>query len=148
MEKTLEGWVSQQADGGRVFAQEQLIAAVAEQIWEQMDKQQKTKTQLATTLGKSKAYLTQVLNGSRNMTLRTLSDIAFALGVRVDVELRPAQQSRSWEYDARSSIGRPSSVTTSDSFAISQDDIAAAANDVTFLAARPVTRAITMAEVA
>ena len=33
------------------------------------------------------AYITQLLNGSRNMTLRTLSDIAFALDVEPRFEI-------------------------------------------------------------
>ena len=42
---------------------------------------------LAEAMGRSNAYITQILNGSRNMTLRTLSDIAFALDVEPRFEI-------------------------------------------------------------
>ena len=46
-----------------------------------------TKADLAKALGQSKAHVTQLLNGGRNMTLRTLSDIAYTMGLRAQVQL-------------------------------------------------------------
>lgn len=148
MEKNLSKWLESQPDNGRVFAQERLIVAVTECIWEQLEEQQKTKADVAKTLGKSKAYLTQVLNGTRNMTLRTLSDIAFALGVRVDVELHPVRQSDSWHYVRSSSVGSAYRAIESNHFVIARADYEAAANDVVYGSAHPLTRLTSVAEVA
>lgn len=87
--RTLTEWISSQNDGGRAFAQEQLIVAVTEKIWECMDEQEMSKAELAKALNRSKAYVTQVLNGTRNMTLRTLADFAHALGCAADVNIAP-----------------------------------------------------------
>ena len=70
------------------IAQEQLILDVTESVFEQLEIQGKTKADLAQAMGRSNAYITQLLNGSRNMTLRTLSDIAFALDVEPRFEIR------------------------------------------------------------
>jgi transcriptional regulator with XRE-family HTH domain len=77
----LEKWAEQSDEHARIYAQEGLILDVTEAIWEQMDKAGLKKKDLAKMLGKSPAYITQLLNGSRNMTLRTLSDIAYAMNI-------------------------------------------------------------------
>ena len=89
MNTTLKDWLGEEPERARLFAQEQLIVAVAEHIWEQMEQGGKNKSDIAAALGRSKAFITQLLNGTRNMTLRTLSDIAFALDSEVDVRFRP-----------------------------------------------------------
>lgn len=42
---------------------------------------------LARKLGKSKSYVSQLLDGKRNMTLKTLSDISYALGAEARVAI-------------------------------------------------------------
>ena len=71
----------------KAIAQENLILEVTESVFEQLELQGKTKTDLAKAMGRSNAYITQLLNGSRNMTLRTLSDISFALDVEPRFEI-------------------------------------------------------------
>lgn len=68
------------------IAQEKLILDVTESVFEQLELQGKSKADLAKCMNRSNAYITQILNGSRNMTLRTLADIAFALGVEPRLE--------------------------------------------------------------
>ena len=75
------------ADLKKKIAQEQLILDVTESVFEQLEIQGKSKVDLAEAMGCSKAYVTQLLNGSRNMTLRTLSDVAFALDVEPRFEV-------------------------------------------------------------
>ena len=79
------------------FAEEELIVNVAEQIWAAMDTAHVNKSQLAERLNTSKPYVTQLLNGSRNMTLRSLADIAFHLGYAVDVSLRDRAEANLWQ---------------------------------------------------
>jgi len=92
----LTDWVSASPERERIFAQEQLIVDAAEEIWAAMEKAQKSNVDLAATLGKSKAFVSQILSGSRNMTLRTLADIAFSLGKRPCVRLLDAHESEAW----------------------------------------------------
>jgi len=63
----------------RVFAQEKLIEDATELIASAMQEQNVSKAQLAERLGTSRSHITQLLRGSRNMTLRTLADIMFML---------------------------------------------------------------------
>lgn len=52
---------------------------VTEAIWQAMEEAGVNKADLASRMGATKGYISQVLGGSRNMTLRTLADICFAL---------------------------------------------------------------------
>jgi transcriptional regulator with XRE-family HTH domain len=65
-----------------VLEQEHLLLDVTEMIVELMNAQGVTRSELADRLGKTKGHVTQLLNGSRNLTLRTLSDIFVALEFR------------------------------------------------------------------
>ena len=78
------------------FAEEELIVAVAEKIWEAMELAGTTKANLAQKLGSSKSHITQLLSGSRNMTLRSLADIAYTLGCTAQVSLQRADAVAEW----------------------------------------------------
>ena len=79
MSNFFEEWVNESDEHQKLVAQERLILEVTESIHEQMQAMGVNRTQLAERLGKSKAYISQLLSGSRNMTLRSLADISFAL---------------------------------------------------------------------
>ncbi|MCR4330833.1 MAG: helix-turn-helix domain-containing protein, partial [Patescibacteria group bacterium] len=53
-----------------------------------------TKAELANRLGKSKARISQLLSGDTNMTIGTLSDIAFALGLTPDKTFKEYSERR------------------------------------------------------
>ncbi len=72
----------------RMFEQERLVVNVTETILVEMEERGFTKADIASELGKSRAHITKVLTGQRNMTLHTLADLASALGCRVEVEVR------------------------------------------------------------
>lgn len=67
-------------EGLALFQQEGFILEVTELICGLMSKQGVSKSDLAARLGKSRAYVTQLLAGRSNMTLRTISDVLTALG--------------------------------------------------------------------
>lgn len=67
----------------RIYQQESLAFEATELISDLMEKQNISKSELALRIGKSKAFVTQLLSGSRNMTMHTFADLAFALGHRV-----------------------------------------------------------------
>ncbi len=69
----------------RAYAREDLIYNVTEELLVQMEELGVTKLELARRLGKSRSYVTQMLSGARNMTLGTLSDICFELGISPQV---------------------------------------------------------------
>ena len=67
------------------YAREELSYNVTEDILVILEDMGISKTDLAKRLGKSRSYVTQILSGSRNMTIGTLSDICFVLGVKPQI---------------------------------------------------------------
>ena len=92
----LEDWLSTD-ERQREFAEEALIVDVAEKIWGAMESERVTKADLAERLGKSKAFVSQMLDGSRNMTLRSLADIAHSMGYRVRLSLHQRDVEGAWQ---------------------------------------------------
>lgn len=85
---------AKEKDYEKLVEQETLIFEATEVISELIEAAGLTKKEVAERLGRSKGFVTQILSGERNMTLRTLSDFAFALEHRITVEampLHPAQ---------------------------------------------------------
>ena len=66
----------------RLLAQERLILDATEAIVGLLDEQNVSRQDLAARLGKSKGFVSQLLSGERNMTLRTLADLGYVLGRR------------------------------------------------------------------
>jgi len=69
----------------RAYAREELVYNITEDILVSLEDMGVSKKELARRLGKSRSYVSQALNGSRNMTLGSLSDIYYALGVKPKV---------------------------------------------------------------
>ncbi len=59
-----------------LFQQEYLNLRGTEEICRTMEERGLSKAAVAGLIGKSKAFVTQVLSGQRNMTLRTLAELA------------------------------------------------------------------------
>ena len=97
-ETVLGQWVETSEETRRLFAKEALILEVTEAIWELMEKHGRSKAELAKALGTSKSNITQLLDGSRNMTLGTLSDLAFALGLCVKVRFCDKSEAAQWSH--------------------------------------------------
>ena len=77
------------ADGhGKAYASEELTFNVTEDLLIIMEDKDLTKSDLAEKLGKTKSYVSQLLSGSKNMTLKTMSDVCFALGVKPVVDIQ------------------------------------------------------------
>ena len=75
----------------RLLRTEELILEVTEALIAAMAQQKLTKSQLAARLGKSPAFVTQILNGGRNLTLRTLAEVADALRAEIHVAVVPVK---------------------------------------------------------
>jgi transcriptional regulator with XRE-family HTH domain len=76
----------------KLFQQEELILEATELLATIMAENQVTKADLARRLRKSKAFITQCLNGGQNLTLRTLADLFGALGYRLQLGAAPGAQ--------------------------------------------------------
>jgi transcriptional regulator with XRE-family HTH domain len=103
----------------RVFEREALSLEATELIAALMEQGGVNRTELAKKLESSKAHVSQVLTGSRNMTLHTLADYLFALGHRAQIDAFPLEprltmqrasyqiKGRPWTLLCPNKIGRP-----------------------------------------
>ena len=74
----------------RLLEQESLILEATELLSRLLESEGITRAELARRLGKSKAYITQLLRGSSNLTLRTLADLGCVLGYRMRLQAQNA----------------------------------------------------------
>lgn len=81
---TLRDKITSTKDGLLMYQRDRTILAVTELICELMIKQDITRVGLAQKLGKSKGYVSQILDGSANMTISTVSNILTELGYQLD----------------------------------------------------------------
>lgn len=70
----------QDREANRYFLQEKLIFEVTERVCELLETAKAERQDLASRLGVSKSAVSQWLAGDKNMTLRTVSDLFWALG--------------------------------------------------------------------
>ncbi|MEW6657039.1 MAG: helix-turn-helix transcriptional regulator [Thermodesulfobacteriota bacterium] len=82
-EKSLMDEFLEDPEFARLMAQEDLIMEVTETLCELLEKEGVSRKELADRLGKSKGFISQLLNGGRNLTLRTVADILHVLGYKV-----------------------------------------------------------------
>ena len=83
---------SQAVDYARLVAQETLLFDAAERVAELINDAGISRTELAERLGKSKGFVTQVLAGDRNMTLRTLADLGYVVGHSFNIVAKPVER--------------------------------------------------------
>jgi DNA-binding Xre family transcriptional regulator len=69
------------------YQRENLILNTTEDLLIAMEERGISKADLAARLSKTKSCISQMLSGKRNMTLRTLSDICFELGIEPHIDL-------------------------------------------------------------
>ena len=75
----------------RMMASESLVEDAAELVARRMKEENVSKADLARKLGKSRAWVTQILAGSANMTIRTLAELMFALDSEVSLSAKNPQ---------------------------------------------------------
>jgi transcriptional regulator with XRE-family HTH domain len=71
------------------FLTEEKILDFTERIISEMDNKSISKSQLADSLGKTKPFITKLLKGNANMTLKTIVSIANALECNLFLDLYP-----------------------------------------------------------
>ena len=86
----------------RLLSIEALVAEASEVIARLMAEQKVSKANLARRLNKSRAWVTQLLSGSANITVRTLAEVVYVLDAEVKLHAQPP----SWRVAGRSHGGR------------------------------------------
>lgn len=71
------------------FITEKVIIEFTEKIVDRMEKLNLSRTELAKKLGVSKAFITKILNGNPNLTVKTMVSLAKALECKLDIDLCP-----------------------------------------------------------
>ena len=71
----------------QLLRQERLILDVTEQLAGALENGRVTQAELARRMGRTPGFVSQLLGGGRNLTLRTIADIAAALSLRPSFKL-------------------------------------------------------------
>jgi len=77
----------------KLYAVEGLIADTAQLIWDLMERKNLKQADLARLLNKTPAFVSQLLNGKANMTIRTLAEVVYALDATIKIQSREASSS-------------------------------------------------------
>jgi len=88
-----DNWVdrlAQSTTGRRLLEQERVVMEATEALCDLMEQQGVSRSELARRLNISPAYITKMLRGTNNFTLRKLSDAFSALGQSLHVYYGPA----------------------------------------------------------
>jgi len=89
MERSIHEQFLETPENRRLYQQEKLLVEATELLAEVMEKKKMTRAELARAIGKSKAFVTQILRGNQNMTLRTLADLFGAIRHEVVIQALP-----------------------------------------------------------
>ena len=88
--KTVHDPLMEDPEFRKQSAIENLAGDASDLIARLMHEQKISKADLARRLGKSRAWVTQLLNGRANMTVRTLAEVVFYLDGEVKIHAEPA----------------------------------------------------------
>ncbi|MBT8340056.1 MAG: helix-turn-helix transcriptional regulator [Desulfatitalea sp.] len=118
--ETLYEEYTQDKEFERLMAQEDLIIQVTESFCKILENENIKRKDLAELLGKTKGFISQILNGTSNVTLRTISDIAQVLGHRVDFKIHkknqvPKRDTFYQDWD-ENTLGRFNNINPSDDY--------------------------------
>ncbi len=77
----------------RAYAVEKATMDAAQLVADLMQQKNLSKAELARLLGKSRAWVTQILSGKENLTIRTLADLLHELGAELHISTTKQLQS-------------------------------------------------------
>jgi len=109
---TYESFRSASVQNRHLLRQEELILEVTEALSEAMIRQGISKAELARRLGKTKGFVSQILAGGRNLTLRTIADVADTLECQVRVQVLSQTDAKSMEIGKILMMTQPTSMPT------------------------------------
>ena len=81
----LNKWLSRSEENKKTFLQESLIVEVTETLYGLMIEKGITQAAIAEKLGVTPARISNLFRGKSNITLRTLSDLCFSIGVKPEI---------------------------------------------------------------
>ena len=81
----------------QLLRQERLILDVTEQLAGALENSGVTRAELARRMGRTPGFVSQLLGGGRNLTLRTIADIAAALSLQPSFKLSSRRTSTTAE---------------------------------------------------
>jgi transcriptional regulator with XRE-family HTH domain len=93
-EKTLMDQYLEDPEFAKLMAQGDLIMEVTETLCELLEEEKVSRKELAERLNKTKGFVSQLLNGGRNLTLRTVADILHVLGYKVSLNPQKEEKQR------------------------------------------------------
>src|SRR6266436_3802205 len=76
------------------FVAEGLALDVVTNVWRILQERGMTQRELAEAVDKNPVYINRILNGSHNMTLRTIAELLVALGQSARIEITPVSHSK------------------------------------------------------
>ncbi len=89
MSETLIEGLTKTKEGMRLYQQERAIQDLTDLVCEVMEEENVSRAELARRIGKTKGYITQLLDGRTNMTVRTISDVFTVLNRAVHFQDGP-----------------------------------------------------------
>jgi|SRR6056297_3338887 len=95
--KDNSAWVDRQtkSDARRLLYERERAAAWAlEMLSQAMEKEGLSKADVARALGVSRPYITKILSGDQNLTIKKFADLAWACNTRVRFDLKPLSQAQ------------------------------------------------------
>lgn len=87
MKSFFDNLINESKANEKLAARRDLQLNLTEDILIQMERRNVTKAELSRRLGKSRSYVSQVLDGDRNMTIGSLSDICYELGIKPKIDV-------------------------------------------------------------
>ncbi len=106
MSKTMVEKYLEDPEQMRLYQQERAIYEITELIESVMEAAGISRALLAKRLGKSKGWITQLLDGEANKTIRTVADVLAVLGQEFRVFAQPIRISNELGAGARNGIRR------------------------------------------
>ncbi len=80
-----------------VYWEEVLILELTEDIWKLMQEKKLSQRKLAKKLGTSEAYISKVLNGSENLSIKSIVKLALALNAAPHIHVAPKDLVVEWK---------------------------------------------------
>lgn len=102
MVDVFQDWLNEKPENARFANHERVVMDVSEEVLCMLAAAGITKKELAERLEKSLSNVSQMLNGNRNLTIRTLADIAFVC--EKDVRIRFVEKYKKPEWNNVSNV--------------------------------------------
>lgn len=115
------------SEARRRYAQNSLILDTAVALSQALEAADVTQRELAGRLARSEGFVSQVLGGGGNLTLRTLADFAYGIDCAVSLALRPLDVSKCVFTKAHTTVWKASVIESNKESVAADTQLALAA---------------------